>query len=104
MPLGSNRILGAGFSFSSSTIRSAVFLPTPGSPEAGGVLGTIAGVDPRRRRRRCDAPWAIPATVSRWRKKLALSRVGEAVELKRVLADVEVRLDDRPSPPTPSAA
>ena len=86
------------FSFSSSTIRSAVFLPTPGIAWKRAVSwSTIA-----RRRSAAGEPETIasatfgpdPGDREQVDEELPLSRVGEAVELQRVLAHVQVGLDD----------
>ena len=83
-------------------MRSAVFLPTPGIAWKRAVSwSTIA-----RRRSAAGEPETIasatfgpdPRHRQQMEEELALGRVGEAVELKRVLADVQVRLDDDLAP------
>ena len=82
------------FSFSSSTTRCAVFLPIPGIASNRAVSSsTIARRsssadepgDDRERDLRPDA-----ADGEQVLEQLALGRVGEPVELERVLADVQV--------------
>ncbi len=84
-------------SFRSSTIRSAVFLPTPGIAwKRAASSRTIA-----RRNSPAGEPDTIasatfgptPLTDKQLDEELALLAVGEAVELHHVLADVEVRVD-----------
>ena len=85
------------FSFSSSTIRSAVFLPMPGMVWKRAVSSrAIARRSSSRRRAGDDRERNLrPDTVDgeQLLEQLSLGAVGEPVELHRVLAHVQVRLD-----------
>ena len=89
-------------------MRSAVFLPIPGiawkrawsleGDRAPQLRGGRAGDDGERDLR------PDPADGEQLREQLALAGVGEPVELERVLADVEERLDDDLAPALGAAA
>ena len=82
---------------SSSTIRSAVFLPMPGIAwKRAESLERDRALELLRRRARDDGERDLrpdAAHAEELDEQRALGGVGEAVELERVLADVEVRLD-----------
>ena len=91
-------VTAPSFSLSSSTIRSAVFLPIPRDRLEAGVvaerdrLAQLGGAaSPETTASATFGP--DPADGQQVDEELALVRVGEAVELERVLAHVEVRLD-----------
>ena len=82
---------------SSSTIRSAVFFPIPGIAwKRAESLERDRALELLRRRARDDRERDLrpdPADAEKLDEQRALCRVGEAVELERVLAHVQVRLD-----------
>ena len=89
-------------SFSSSTIRSAIFLPIPGIIwKRVVVTQRDRAPELRRRRARHHGERDLgpdPVDGEQQREELTLVRVGEAVELERVLTDVEICLDGRLPP------
>ena len=93
---------------SSSTMRSAVFLPMPGIAWKRAVsLERDRALELGRRRARHDRERDLrpdPADPEELHEELALGRVGEPVELQRVLADVQVRLDGHLAPRRPPCA
>ena len=97
------------FSFSSSTTRCAVFLPMPGIASKRAVSSSAiarrssAGVEPGDDRERDLRPDAGDGEQS-WTKSSRSLGVREAVQLQRVLADVEVRLDRHLVAPSPREA
>ena len=88
------------FSLSSRTMRSAVFLPIPGIAwKRAGSPSAIARRSSSGERARDDGERNLrpdAAHTEEVDEELALRSVGEPVELQRVLADVQVRLERRP--------
>ena len=77
-------------------MRSAVFFPIPGIAWKRAESPSAIARGARRRRARDDGERhlrADPAHAEQADEELPLGRVREAVELERVLADVEVRLE-----------
>ena len=82
--------------FSSSTIRSAVLRPIPGIAWKRATSSRTIARQLRRPRAGHDRERDLRADAvhaEQLYEQLALGRVGEAVELEDVLADVQVRLD-----------
>ena len=89
-----------------SAPRSSCRRPVPpGSARHPGARWRGAGRPPDAPETIASATFSpIPATVSRCRKSCRFGCIGEAVELQRILADVQVRLDDRLTPGVPRRA